>query len=82
MLAFKSRYYPKVNAFDLIAFLLLIPSAILGLFISSRVLRKLPARCPQCDGRAYYTGGMLGSSTQPRPYHCIDCGATIDQSKT
>jgi hypothetical protein len=73
---FMSRHH------DGVGFVLFIPAALLGLFLAPRLVRKIPARCPICDGRAYYIGGTLGSSSQPRPYRCADCGAVIDQSQT
>jgi hypothetical protein len=73
---FMSRHH------DLVGFLLFIPAALLGLFLAPRLVRWVPARCPLCSGRAYYIGGTLGSSTQPRPYRCSDCGAVIDQAET
>jgi hypothetical protein len=81
-ISLQERYYPRIKVFGGIAVLLFIPAALLGLLVASRLLRKIPARCPRCGGRAYFTGGILGSSRQSRPYRCTDCGLTVDQAET
>jgi DNA-directed RNA polymerase subunit RPC12/RpoP len=35
------------------------------------IMRRLPARCPECGGRASQKGGQLIY------YECIDCGHTV-----
>jgi hypothetical protein len=80
LMSLQAHFGDRLKIFGLIAFILFIPSALAGLYCSQRLLRRIPARCPICEGRAYYVGKTLGSSDQPRPYACADCGDRFDAS--
>ena len=74
------RLLPKPTILNIIPVLALPLSALFAARIPPRLLRRIPARCPVCDGRAYYQGGTFYGSNTPLPYRCIDCGEITDAS--
>lgn len=74
------RYVGPATILNIFPVLLLPLSALVALRIPPRVMRRIPARCPLCDGRAYYEGGVIGGSNTPLPYRCKDCGEITDAS--
>jgi hypothetical protein len=61
-----------------VGFLLFLPAAFFGAVVPARwVARRLPARCPFCDGRAYCDGANAGRGMYDFTYACRDCGAAF-----
>jgi hypothetical protein len=62
-----------------VGFLLAIPAALFGAVVPPRwVARRLPARCPYCNGRAYCDGATTtGRGAYSFTYACRDCGLSF-----
>jgi hypothetical protein len=66
------------KSFGCVGFLLVLPAALFGAVVPARWLaRRLPARCPYCNGRAYCDGANAGRGTFDYPYTCRDCGRSF-----
>jgi hypothetical protein len=61
-----------------VGFLLILPAALFGAVVPARwVARRLPARCPFCNGRGYCDGATTGRGAFNFTYACRDCGAAF-----
>ena len=62
------------QSFGCVGFLLVLPAALFGAVVPARwIARRLPARCPNCNGPAYCDGANSGRGMFDVPYICRDC---------
>jgi hypothetical protein len=48
-----------------------------GAFLAQAIMKRVPARCPDCGGQAWWNGGS-GKREDPSRYTCERCGRVRD----